>query len=445
MISAILFYLTFIVNIALTARVSIVFIFVLYQFYYFFNPPTKWWSSYVPDIGLSFYIVLTLLILVVINWKKYNKNKIFEIPQFKYLMIVVALYTIASFYAVNPREHSIALDAILTATVIIILVYKIVDTNRKFDYILWGYIGSASYLGYYISQVGRRSGGRFSGAGMVDSPDANGVAAAVAPAIILCLYFFWVNNSWKSRIIFGVSGALLATAIVQIGSRAAFLGITVGAIYFMYTLYFSSLQRKNQKMSVVFLLIVGLIGVATVTDKVFWQRVASIEMAEKDKLEETETGSTRIYFWLAAIDMAKDYPFGVGSKGFISYSHFYIPQDINSGGSRNRAVHSTWFEVLTEIGYAGFIAFSGLIIYCLLTLKRAAKALKQKADADNYFKIIAIQASFLCFIVIMTFLNRLRAEILYWLILYSAVAYNIFVLKLDKLLESKIKLASSTP
>ena len=38
MISAILFYLTFLVNIVLAVRVSIVFIFVLYQFYYFFNP-----------------------------------------------------------------------------------------------------------------------------------------------------------------------------------------------------------------------------------------------------------------------------------------------------------------------------------------------------------------------------------------------------------------------
>lgn len=435
MVSVILFYLTFIVNTILAARVSLVFIFVLYQFYYFFNPVTKWWASYIPDIRFSFYIVLTLLILVMINWKKYAKNRIFDIPQFKYLITVVILYAIASFYAVNSASHSIALDAILTATVIIILVYKIVDTNKKLDYILWGYIASASYLGYYISEVGRRSGGRFSGAGMVDSPDANGVAAAIAPALLLCLYYFWVNHKWTKKVIFAIAGAFLATAIVQIGSRGAFLGIALGTIFFMYKLYFSTLQRKNQKLSVIFLIIFGLIGVAAVTDKVFWQRIASIEVVEKERLQETETGSTRVYFWLAAIEMAKDHPFGAGSKGFISYSHLYLPENIETGGSRNRAVHSTWFEALTEIGYAGFLAFIGLIIYCLLTLQKAANVLKHNRDADNYFKVIAIQSSFLCFIIIMTFLNRLRAEILYWLILYSAVAYNIFVLKVEQKLK----------
>ena len=54
---------------------------------------------------------------------------------------------------------------------------------------------------------------------------------------------------------------------------------------------------------------------------------------------------------------------------------------------------------------------------------------KEKGDFENYFKIIALQASLFTYVVAMTFMNRLRAEILYWLILYTACAYNIYVIK----------------
>ena len=130
--------------------------------------------------------------------------------------------------------------------------------------------------------------------------------------------------------------------------------------------------------------------------------------------------------------MAKDYPFGGGASAFIYYSDFYIPQNIDTGSSRNRAVHSTWFEVLTEIGYLGLLSFSLMIFYCFLTLKKAANHLRDTGDSDELAKVMAVIGGFLCLIVIMTFLNRFRAEILYWFVIFSGVAYNINYLSLLK-------------
>ena len=191
MLSAIFFIFTFLATVTLAIRETVVYIFVLYQAYYFFNPSTKWWGSYIPDISFSFYIVLTLLIIAAVNWVKLKDNKILAIPQFTFMFITAALYYIASFYAVLPEVHSIALDAVLTITVLVAIVYKIVQTEKHLDIILKGYAIFAGYLGYYVSQFGRTTGGRFEGGGMVDSPDANGLGAALAPAVVISLFYFW--------------------------------------------------------------------------------------------------------------------------------------------------------------------------------------------------------------------------------------------------------------
>jgi hypothetical protein len=428
MLSTLLFFLTFLSTIILAIRDSAVYLFVLYQAYYFFNPSTKWWASYIPDLSYSFYIVLSLLIITTLKWTKLKDNRIFSIPQFYFMYISTFLYFIASFYAVLPSIHSIALDSIITLSVLVTIVYKLVQTEKHLDIILKGYLIFAGYMGYYVSQFGRTSNGRFEGAGMVDSPDANGIGAALAPAVILCVYYVWSNPKWFSRIFFSLVGIYLANALVQIGSRGAFLGVSFGCSLFIWFLYFSKLQRKNQKKAVIALV---FIGVAAVTDSSFWNRMGTIKVENIETATERQSGSTRIYFWLAAMDMAKDYPFGAGASGFIYYSNFYIPDSINTGGSRSRAVHSTWFEVLTETGYLGLISFTGMILYSFITIFRTMKVLKNQHQIDRYFKVLAIGCGLLCFVISMTFLNRFRAEILYWYIIYSAIAYNIYVLKSD--------------
>ena len=446
MLSAIFFIFTFLATVTLAIRETVVYIFVLYQAYYFFNPSTKWWGSNIPDIRFSFYIVLTLLVIAALNWVKLKDNKILAIPQFIFMFITAALYYIASFYAVLPAVHSIALDAVLTITVLVAIVYKIVQTEKHLDIILKGYVIFAGYLGYYVSQFGRTTDGRFEGAGMVDSPDANGLGAALAPAVVISLFYFWNSKNWLVKLFFGLICIYLANSLVQIGSRGAFLGVFFSCSVFIWVLYFSKLQSKNQRKSAIALVFIGLIGAAMVTDSAFWNRMATIKTSNLEAASEKESGSTRVYFWLAAIDMAKDHPFGNGASGFIYYAPYYIPDSIDTGKSRNRAVHSTWFEVLSEIGYLGAISFSGMIFYSFVTIFRTTKVLQAQNKSEQYFKVIAIGCGLFCFVISMTFLNRFRAEILYWLVLYTAVAYNIYVLKstekMTGLNSSSVKLSS---
>ncbi|MGY0586407.1 MAG: O-antigen ligase family protein, partial [Paraglaciecola chathamensis] len=95
----------------------------------------------------------------------------------------------------------------------------------------------------------------------------------------------------------------------------------------------------------------------------------------------------------------------------------------------NRAVHSSWFEALSEAGYLGFIVFI-LIIFTSFTMLRRSKAeLAAPEFLDDYFKVVCIESMLISYLVAMTFLNRMRSEIFLWCILFIACAYNIYYLR----------------
>ncbi len=367
-------------------------------------------------------------LLLVLNWRKCSENRIFQSPPLKWAIVVMLFYIVAYAYAVNPVLHYVFMVYFIKLIIIVCIAYKLISTVRDFNYVLYGYMFSAWYVSFYVWQVGRNSGNRVEGVGLVDSPDANGLAAAIAPAIVICLYYFWVSPKKWQKLLFALGGVFIANAIVLINSRGAFLAVAAGVMFFMYYMYTSSFQRKNQKKMAVFITLAGLCGGLYLADDDFISRVTGISEEIENK-EEKQTGATRMIFWEAAWEMTKDHPLGNGYRGFNYYAPVYIPKGVDTGGDRNRSVHSTWFETLTEVGYLGLAAFLMMLWSAWSHLNKVKKYLKSHSIVDDYFKIVAVQSALATFMVAMTFLNRMRAELLYWLVLFSAIAYNVYVLK----------------
>jgi O-antigen ligase len=307
------------------------------------------------------------------------------------------------------------------------IAYKIVISARDLNIVIGSYIFGSWYISFMVYQVGRNSGDRVEGVGMVDSPDANGTAASIAPSLVLILYYFWTTKNKLLKGVFAIAGAFIANAIVLINSRGAFLGVAVSVAYFIFHMFFSKFQRKNQKSTVVFLVMFGLAGLAVVADDTFWERMGTI--SEEKASEDKESGATRTVFWGAAWEMAKDHPMGAGVSGFQFHAPKYIPKSIHTGAGRNRAVHSTWFEALSELGYIGFVALIAMVLSAFYCSRKTRAVLKEQGSVNEYFKVYAVEGALIAFLVAMTFLNRLRADVLYWCILYICCAYNIYVLK----------------
>ena len=408
--------------------------FMLYQLVYFMYPQGRWWGGSLPDISYSYFVVLLMVGVYVMGFSKYNKNHFFETLQFKWVFLVCILFSIVSFYAINPDLHNDAVIYFIKLIVIICIAYKLIDSKKALDGSLYAYVLGAAYIGLLTYQSGRNSENRVEGIGTVDSPESNGIAAAIAPSAIIALYYLWGSKKNSVRVCMLVAGALIANALVLINSRAAFLATFIGGAYFVAHLYFSKQQRWHQKRNTVLLVILGLCGAFTIIDESTMVRLRSFTetKVQISGPAEKETATTRLYFWVAAAEMATDYPFGLGYKGFDSKASEYIPIDVYTGSHRDRSVHSTWFQSLSETGYLGLFCFISMLLSCFHATARCKKRLLSPDDIDDYFKVVALEAGLLTYMVSMSFMNRMTAEILYWLILFTACAYNIYVLKPQK-------------
>ena len=405
-----------------------VFSFVLYELVYFMNPRQRWWYYMFPDISYPYTtVVLMAFALFVIYRKHLLTNRLFAAPQFKWIYAFLIVYGVTWFIAVKPDLHQEASINFLKLVIIISMAYKLVDTRRKLDFAVWGYLFGCWYVSFIIYQTGRNANNRVEGIGTVDASDANGIAAALAPSVVLSLYYFWMTKSKKAKLLFAIVGVFVANAIVLINSRGSFLAVAVSVSSFMFYMYFSSVKIKYQKAIAIGLTVAGLAGVIYLADSNFLDRVKTMKNVEVTR--EQQSATTRFIFWASAWEMAKDYPFGAGSKTFETFGTNYIPLDVDTGFSRNRAVHSSWFEALAEAGYLGLLLFFLIIYTSFKSLRKCMAKLKAEGDFEHYFKVVALQGALLSFLVSLTFMNRLRAEVLYWLILYSACAYNIYIVK----------------
>ena len=427
MLQILLFAMTHIGCVVMSFARAPVYAFVLYQAIYFIHPANRWWGYMVPTLPYSFMSVAFMFLLVAVNFRTVKNNRFYKVPTFKWQLLLLLVTWFTYTQAIAPWHHSQLLDAYTKMFIILLLAFLLISNAKHLNIAIWGYLFGAWFSSFIVFQTGRNAGDRVEGVGTVDAPEANGLAAALAPAIVINLYYFWVSRTIKEKAFFAIAGVFTANAIVLINSRASFLAVAISVSYFMWKLFFSSFQRPRQKATVAWIAILGLCGAAYIVDYGFIERMKTIKSEEKTA--QKETGKTRLTFWSAAVEVSKDHPLGLGARGFDAVSHVYVPSNVDTGQSRNRSVHSTWLEVLTEQGYTGFILFIFLLSSAYFTLRKIRKSLIEEGNIDAYFKMYALQCSLMCFAVSMTFMNRFRAEILGWLILFVAASYNVYFLK----------------
>jgi len=344
-----------------------------------------------------------------------------------WLLLLGIYFSAVNFWAFAPTLQAFATNHFIKTIVVMFAALALCDSKRALDYYLVAFVVGAAYIGYYTLEVGRNQGNRVTGVGTVDAPDVNDMAAMLAPAAIIALHWFWQARKGIYRLLVIAAGALIVNALVLMNSRGAYLGLLVGAAYYMLRLFMTGPNIKHFRLKVIATCLAGLLSLSIVVDQSAINRFLSLT-TDADLTTEQETGSTRVFFWLAAFEMAKDFPLGRGFQSFTLNSDQYIPEGVNTGSSRNRAVHSSWFQALTEVGFPG----TGLFIIMLAMTSRALIKTRRhcagKNDISGLFTITAIEAACLSYLISMTFLDRMRAEALYWLILFASAAYQLYYL-----------------
>ncbi|NNE34216.1 MAG: O-antigen ligase domain-containing protein, partial [Rhodothermales bacterium] len=305
--------------------------------------------------------------------------------------------------------------------VVMYVAYRMIDSEEKLELALLFFIVGAAYIGYEAMNVGRDTFGRVEGIGTVDSPNANTIAASIVPVIPLFAYFGWLGRM-RIKIFIAVAAAFVVNGLVLINSRGAFLGAVVGFAYFVTAMVFSKYKMPKQRLFIVLIVLASLALTVRLIDNTFIDRMATIET--QSSAESEGSGGRRINFWMATFDLAQDYPFGAGIYGYETLSPIYVaPEFLGTEYGRSaRAVHSIWFQALSEIGWLGLSAFLILLVSLYMHSRKTKKLLLRRSKIRQYYLLIALEGGMIGFLISSSFINMFRSQVLYWMLLFGISA-----------------------
>lgn len=427
-ITSIVFLLLFPVGCFLTLTRSPVYGVITCVSLYFVNPPGSWWYGQVPDIRYTFIANLVLAISFLRRMGEYKSSRYVLVPHCRLLVVLLLVVLVSIIWAVDPISSNKFVLQWIKIGIFGFIAFKVVKNSKELDWVLTAYCIGCFYTGFHAWQFGRQFGNRLEVIRLADGSDGNGVAVAILLSVpLLVFYLFWGKRIWV-RICTLVALAFVINALVLINSRGAFLGLVCAMGMFAMRVV---LEKKDLKLAMKvatagFLCLGGMLYLA---DDAFWERMASLKdpnIIQSNVWDEPVT-DIRTEYWWKSFDMLADYPLGAGPLGYEALSPEYLPAEWLTKGKR--AVHSTWFEVLTSFGYHGLLLYIGYLLCGFHELRKVRYALRVNGDDFRLNQSFALEASLVAFIVPGTFLSAFFAEFGYWPMLFIAMFFNVYWLQ----------------
>jgi probable O-glycosylation ligase (exosortase A-associated) len=243
------------------------------------------------------------------------------------------------------------------------------------------------------------------------------VVVMVLPFLVLTVQNFQtIRGNFPAVLVWGWRLAVPLCIVTVLGtySRGGALALCAAAAVFL------ALQRRK---------FVGLLVLAVLASGALWfasnlpgyrERLNTVSV---DTQEASATG--RLHFWRVAIDIARDWPLGIGLRNF---EWMYDRYDFSHGAyGRGRAVHNSHLQVLVETGWFGLFVWVCLFGYAFLTafrLRRASKDLARPPDERHFSFTLgnALLASMTGFLVGGTFLSMAMNDATWYTFAFAAAA-----------------------
>lgn len=301
--------------------------------------------------------LLAILTLAVLGWQAFITREIrpFWSRELSAFSVFFALVTIGVFFATNrPTAMAYWTATYSKIGVMTIAIAWTIATPRMFKLASYAIVCAGATVATVavlnkINGIGLVEGTRVTIGRDIRSVlgDPNDLSLVLLFPLSFAISLIVSRQGWMSFVLGGVSSGLIASAIIATQSRGGLLGMVAVFAVFGARL----IKSRALLMTIGVIGIVGLYAMAGISDR------ASGGAAEGAVVDESAMG--RVYAWGAAWKMALTRPLtGVGLDNFVSNYFFYS----DHWDGLNHAVHSTWFGVLGETGFPGFIAFVTMIV-----------------------------------------------------------------------------------
>jgi putative inorganic carbon (hco3(-)) transporter len=388
----------------------------LYLWIAYFRPESWVWGPVVASLNMSFLAGVFLLFRSVISGVK------IQLTLGNSLLILFLVHSVvSSVFGIDPAYSYPPLELFAKTVIVSFLLTILIKTPADLRLIL---TVIALSLGFETAKQGwvqlvLNPGARN------DNPvpflgDNNLVAVGMAMLMpILTALAGSSRGLWKRGLQFTTIGVVYRGLSTY--SRGGLLAFsTVGAL---------QLLRSRHKFR-------ALVGAAVVVALVlpalppeYWGRMNTLTASGEDR---DESSQGRLHFWQVAISIAGDHPLlGVGHSGFQRAYNRYD----TSGGQfgTDRAVHSAWFGILSELGYTGLLLFIAIILTSVLACRRVRKWSKQRRIPEEMGAYATgLESSLIAFLVGGTFVSFHYCEMLWHVFALTMALESVAVRELAK-------------
>ena len=217
----------------------------------------------------------------------------------------------------------------------------------------------------------------------------------------------------------GIAGLAIVTALGTY-ERSALIGLVVLGGYMWV--------RSKHKFA--FGIVVAIVACLVIykTSSAWTARVATI-----GNFEQENSAYTRILIWRWTLGFVADHPFG---GGFATYliNHVELPAANGEAGHTEfgRAFHSSYFEVLGEHGYPGFLIFLVLAGSTFFVLHRLAKRAGPYPELQWVVGLSnALQSGLAVFLTSGAFVG-LAFQPMFWYFISMSICLNAYMWRVER-------------
>jgi probable O-glycosylation ligase (exosortase A-associated) len=355
-------------------------------------------------------IPMVISILLAAAWLFTPTKKVnLQIVCFLLLLAGMAIGTVG---AVNYGSAYFADSAMaIILLCICIPLIHIVDSLRKVKIFVNVLVAVFLYVGLWMLI----SGG-MGPAGARGAQDQNYASAMMCMAIPLAYFSMPLTSRHTVKLFYVVALAIFAAAVVISGSRGGFVGLVAVALFcVLYS------PKRKQALTI---LSVSAFVVLVVAGPAYWEEMKTIP----DTTE--STADIRLELWTIAARMFVHNPvFGVGPGNFRwnvgTYQSVEQLEKFGRDLTYSVYVHSTYFEILSELGLVGAVLFATILVRTFRDLKRIRTCPSRdpgEAQQFRYFSL-AIAGCLVGYLVPAAFISFTYFSHV-WLVIALAVALN---------------------
>jgi putative inorganic carbon (HCO3(-)) transporter len=328
-----------------------------------------------------------------------NSIKMYWSPLLSHMSVLFVFVVVSGLLATNRGEAI----GMITGTyskifVMILAIAWLTRREQDINTAAWAFIGAGVLIALVaisnkLNGIGLVEGTRVTIGRNIGSMigDPNDLALVLTfPLSFAVGVMFTRQQGIFRRMLAATCYALICWGIIATQSRGGLLGIlSVTGIA----------AWRNTKNKVLLIVVGGLVMSVLLVAAGISDRASG--GASEDGIDESAMG--RIYAWGAAWNMALAHPvFGVGINNF--YSNYYFYSDHWDG--KNHAVHSTWFQVLAETGFVGFVIFVSLVIRTIFVVFSSLRQVAAEGNPTYVMMAQALLSGLIGFCVTGTFLTQ---------------------------------------